>query len=654
MPKKYIHALLIGVVFSVSFSLLFYLHYFESWQLRFSDSFFQSRPPNKNIAIIAIDDRSIQAIGRWPWDRSVHAKLIEYLGNVPKVIGYDVSFPEPSKDQKQDEILRLALAKTGNVVLPITAKSPQVGEKEVFIKDELWPIQQFAEVADAGLVNQHTDVDNITRQTDFTISALDNKNVENFSEKILKRYLQQTQLPFVPTDHGLLRINFVGKPGTFPVFSFIDVLNKNVSLDEFLNKIVFVGSTASDLHDNLSTPVSRGVPMSGVEVHANIIQTILERKFLYTDSQLVTILTIFVLCIICSLLFAWLGIIPSIFILFGIVFSYIIYTIFSFDNGFIRNIVYPALSILTVFVAQLVYKYFVENKQKRFIKKALSYYLSESVMQEVLSHPGKLTLGGSRKEITVLFSDIAGFTSISEKIPPETLAHLLNQYLTRMTNIVFNQSGVLDKYIGDAVMAFWGAPLDENKHALLACTAALKMREEIERIKQDWKKFGIDDFDVRIGINTGDMIVGNMGSDLRFNYTLLGDNVNLGSRLEGINKEYKTHVIISGSTYEQVKDEVIARPLDIVAVKGKAKGVSIFELRGLGQALGKEKEFLDKFEKARQFYHFGNFKKALFEFKEIYKHSSHDGPTKIYIKRCEEYIELPPEKWDGVYHATAK
>jgi len=296
----------------------------------------------------------------------------------------------------------------------------------------------------------------------------------------------------------------------------------------------------------------------------------------------------------------------------------------------------------------------VENKQKRFIRKALSYYLSESVMREVLSNPKKLSLGGERKEITVLFSDIAGFTTISEKLAPETLAQLLNQYLTRMTNIVFTQVGVLDKYIGDAVMAFWGAPLTQKEHALMACTAAIRMQEEIAIIQADWKKIDIEKFDVRIGINTGDMVVGNMGSDLRFDYTLLGDNVNLGSRLEGINKEYGTHIIISQSTYDQVKDKVIARRLDTVAVKGKAKGVTIYELRGLGVPGEEEKGFLDTFEKARALYHEGKFKHALSAFEDMHKHFSHDEPTNVYIKRCKELADHPPRDWDGVYHAKNK
>lgn len=334
--------------------------------------------------------------------------------------------------------------------------------------------------------------------------------------------------------------------------------------------------------------------------------------------------------------------------------AYVIYAIYSFDKGIIVNLIYPTLTMVSGYITFVVYKYFGESAQKKYIKRALSLYLSGSVMQEILSNPAKLKLGGTRKTISVLFSDVAGFTTISEKLEAETLAQLLNQYLTKMTQIVFASEGVLDKYIGDAVMAFWGAPLDQKDHALRACSAALKMRQAMTEIQKDWFAVGVNEFDMRIGINSGDMIVGNMGSDLRFDYTLIGDNVNLGSRLEGINKEYGTHIVVSGATHELVKNDVIARKIDTVAVKGKASGVPIFELRGLGRPTGQEQIFLDTFEKARNAYHEGQFKKALADFEELIKKYPDDFCTKLYIERCRHFYKFPPKNWDGVFHAKSK
>lgn len=659
MSNKYVTALGIGLAVGTMCAFLFFLGFFSSWQLRLSDSLFSPRKPRPEIVIIAIDDKSIQAIGRWPWDRSVHAKLLDILGNKPAAIGLDVAFPEIS-NEVDDSKLKEAFKNAGNIVLPIEAgilwqdAGPSVKAASLLV-----PISGFREVTKMGLVNIPADPDGISRQVpeDIRFTELSSTGAQkSFAKLVLETYAEKNQLPQISqikTENGYLRINFTGLPGTFPAHSYIDVLDGKVSVDTFKDKIVFIGATALDLHDTLITPVS-GKPMSGVEVHANIIQTFLDKKYLLSEPKLRTVATIILFSLGASFIFASIGVTGGTIFLITLIGVYIFYVIFSFDQGVIRNLIFPLLTLVVLYVVHVIYKYFAENKRKRFIKKALSYYLSESVMKDVLSSPEKLKLGGQRKEITVLFSDIAGFTTISEKLPPEELARLLNIYLTNMTQIVFANSGVLDKYIGDAVMAFWGAPVIQKEHVLLACTAALKMQEEIQKNKIIWKKAGIDDFDVRIGVNTGEMVVGNMGSDLRFDYTLLGDNVNLGARLEGINKEYGTHIIIAESTYKQVMDHVIARRLDTVAVKGKKQGVTIYELRGIGQPADPEKLFLTEFEKARKLYEEGKFKSALKEFNILKNAYPHDGPIKVYVARCQELMSHQPKDWDGVFHAKSK
>ncbi|MBI2103865.1 adenylate/guanylate cyclase domain-containing protein [Candidatus Woesebacteria bacterium] len=422
----------------------------------------------------------------------------------------------------------------------------------------------------------------------------------------------------------------------------------------FTDKIVLIGATAPDLHDEQITPVSNGVAMSGVEIHANVIQTILEGRYLFEETTEATIIAMAIVIIALTAILIYLPILPAIIVTAVTAVVYILYAIFSFDNGIIRNIIVPPLAILVTGAINIVYKYFSESRQKKFIKKAFSYYLSSEVLSEVLSSPEKLKLGGTRTEISVLFSDIAGFTSISEKINPEDLVHILNSYLTRMTKIVFENRGVLDKYIGDAVMAFWGAPLKTKNHALLACKTALEMYQEMDAVRQEWKEYGVADFDIRIGVNSGEMAVGNMGSDARFDYTLLGDNVNLGSRLEGINKEYGTNIIISESTYAAVKDNIVARKLDTVAVKGKKTGVVIYELRGLAPASAEETKFLRYFEAARVEYEKGLFSPALRAFQALSKKYPNDNPTKVYIERLKLIVKNPPKDWDGIFKATTK
>ena len=465
------------------------------------------------------------------------------------------------------------------------------------------PIPALRSQAKAGIVNINPDQDGVTRKITAKFVAEDTSVYNHFAVEILKTYYENKgvslkKLNEIPQHDQFIKVNYAAPPESFKRFSFSEVLDGSVVPANFTDKIVLIGATAPDLHDEQLTPLSNGVQMPGVEIHANAIQTILEEKYLFPETDEAAAVTMTAVVIILTAVLIFLPILPAIVISLITIVAYILYCIFSFDNGVVRNIVVPPLAIFATGTANIVYKYFVESRQKRFIKKAFSYYLSSDVLSEILSSPKKLKLGGQRAEITVLFSDIAGFTSISEKIAPEKLVSILNSYLTRMTKIVFDNRGVLDKYIGDAVMAFWGAPLPTRNHALLACKTALEMYQEMAEVRREWNEYGVKDFDIRIGVNSGEMAVGNMGSDMRFDYTLLGDNVNLGSRLEGINKEYKTKIIISENTYKQVRDNVVARKLDKVAVKGKTAGVTIYELRGFSPASAKEKEFLKDFENA--------------------------------------------------------
>jgi adenylate cyclase len=583
---------------------LFWTGVFSGWQVKILDNLFLGRNINSQIAIIAIDDKSINKIGRWPWDREIHARLLDKLADIqPLAVGYDVSFPEKS-NLESDKLLAFSLKKL-NTILP---------EEQVDGRLQK-PYSLFD--TKTGLVNVHIDPDGIVRR----IPSI------GFASQILNKRVA------LPSDD--FRINYVGSPGSFPTYSFVDVLENRTPIENFQNKYVLVGATAVDLHDSQITPVSAGREMAGVEIHANAMATILDNKYLVSEPKLLTLLTIFVFALLAILTanypvgWIWLG-------------GYFVYAFVSFDRGVIRNLIYPPAIIIIINIINIIIRYLSERAQKQYIKKAFSYYLSESVLKEILKDPNKLKLGGSRQEITVLFSDIAGFTSISEKMPPEELAKMLNDYLTRMTKIVFTNRGVLDKYIGDAVMAFWNAPIADSDHAYLACKTALEMQKEA------------GEFGVRIGINTGEMIVGNMGSQMRFDYSLLGDNVNLGSRLEGTNKEYGTKILISESTQSLISGRVITRFIDTVAVKGKEQGINIYELRGFGKPDKKEAAFLQRFAKARREYQNGKFSIARDLFAKLHKDFPQDEPSKVFLRRSQMYCENPPKDWRGIYHATTK
>ncbi len=315
-----------------------------------------------------------------------------------------------------------------------------------------------------------------------------------------------------------------------------------------------------------------------------------------------------------------------------------------------------SLSMFLPSMAIVAIKFMKEESQKRFIKGAFSYYLSPSVIDEIIKDPDSLELGGEDREITIYFSDIKGFSTISEKLSPKELVVRLNEYLTEMTDIILSYNGTVDKYIGDAIMAFYGAPTLMPDHAAKACLAAIDMKKRLRELQEKWMSTGKEPIYARMGINTGKSTVGNMGSRTRMDYTAMGDAVNLASRLEGANKYYETSAMISGSTHEGVKDVVEARQLDVIRVVGKSEAVPIYELLGRKGALpDRIYDMLDKYNQGREHFLNRDWKQAKVLFKQALKAVEDDGPSKIYAERCDTYAKNPPSRgWDGVYVMKAK
>ena len=316
----------------------------------------------------------------------------------------------------------------------------------------------------------------------------------------------------------------------------------------------------------------------------------------------------------------------------------------------------PVVSWTLMFFSGVIYHRYMEAKEKQFVEGTFGKYVSSQVVKELLKHPELLKLGGQKKNLTIFFSDIRSFTTLSEGMDPQDLVNFLNEYLTEMTNIAFENDGVVDKYIGDAMMAFWGAPIEDPEHPMKACRAALQMLDKLEELKLKWKEEGKPQINIGIGLNTADVTIGNMGSEARFDYTVMGDGVNLASRLEGINKQYKTHVIISQFTYERVKDKFITRMIDKVAVKGKKEPVVIYELISEKKELPETKQkVLKLFEKGLQLYFAADFKEAKRYFAAALKLDPNDGPSSVFLERCETLEQNPPPPdWDGVFVMKTK
>ena len=294
-----------------------------------------------------------------------------------------------------------------------------------------------------------------------------------------------------------------------------------------------------------------------------------------------------------------------------------------------------------------------EAEEKKKIKAAFQQYLMPAVIEEMLKDPSKLKLGGQKRNLAIMFSDIRGFTTLSEKLTPEELTSFLNEYLDAMTNIVLENRGTVDKYIGDAIMCFWGAPISDPEHIRLAVKTSVEMMDKMHELRLDWKVRGLPDIDIGIGINSGDVVVGNMGSHKRFDYTCLGDHVNLASRLEGLNKMYGCHIIVSENVYPIIAKDYVTRELDLVTVKGKKQPITIYEVIGK-KVQKKNADFLIAYNKGLAHFKKRDFKQAKTYFESALK-SRDDVHTKTYIDRCKGYAKTPPPKdWNGVTEIKTK
>ncbi len=463
----------------------------------------------------------------------------------------------------------------------------------------------------------------------------------------------------VPTDlHGRMLINYYEAPENyFPTYSVADFIDGTVGPETYKDKIVVFGMTAKGLYDLRPTPFSATTP--GVYIHASAMQNMLDGFYLerYYGLALVEILFYIILGLFLGLVLpripAWGGLLAT------LGFAGVLYwvdTTYVFSQGIWMLNVLPTLQAFATFLGVTIHGYLTEGREKRQIRKAFQFYLTKSVVDEMLKDTDKLKLGGEKRTCSVLFSDIRGFTTISERLSPEQLVYLLNAYLTPMTNIVFKYDGTLDKYMGDAVMAIFGAPIAHKDHALRACETALDMMDELHVLQEQWREEGLPEIDIGIGVNTGPMSVGNMGSEVRFDYTVMGDNVNLGSRLEGINKQYGSNIIISSYTYDEVKEHLYAREIDSVRVKGKREPVVIYELLGRGEPQGQEAEAMQSFAQGITHYKDQDWEQAIALFSAVRDElKPNDFASNMYVQRCEAMRENPPGAgWDGVFTMTTK
>ncbi len=469
----------------------------------------------------------------------------------------------------------------------------------------------------------------------------------------------------IPTDargSGRMLINHLGPSHSIPHFSLADAYNNSFSKREkkFLKDAILIfGGTASGTNDIRANPFDSS--LDGVENHAAALDNILSQRYLLRSTSIYRTELLIILGI--GLLFAPLmiygqALISGIAVLAFLLGYLCVDKFFWFGQGTWAYLAIPSLEIFSMFGLTTLYKYFTEERERKKVKGTFQHYLSPAVIKQLLDNPKAMQLGGVKRELTVLFSDMRGFTSISESLTPEALCSMMNQYFTPMTSIILRSGGVLDKYIGDAIMAFWGAPIELPQHADIAAKAALDMMRAMDRLKLEFKERGLPPIDIGIGLNTGFMSVGNMGSNERFTYTVMGDAVNLGSRLESLTKEYGVSILISEFTQKQLTPgHFFLRDIDDVRVKGKREPVHIFEVM-LPHTFRSEAElraFIDRFAAGRQAYKRQDWVAAIALFGQCLELRSDDVASRLYIERCQEAeLQAMPASWDGVYTFVRK
>ncbi len=548
----------------------------------------------------------------------------------------------------------------------------------------------FTEAADfrVGFFNATADADGVVRHATLAMkyasgwrgSPAEANFYPSFDVQVLRAWFgvseQETLLVYnaagveaielgarrIPTDsQGRLLIHFQGGPLlTYPQVSFADVVEGRYSPGAFRDKIVLVGPTALAVGDFRPTPYAESFH-AGVEIHANILDTILSQRFIHRGAreELVDLGFILLLGVGAGILLvrvrpAWIA--PSALALLA-AFLLMAYGALTWFHSWL-NVIIPSSVLVANAGLIAAVRVLLEEREKRHIHSAFQHYVPAGLLRELVKDPSRLKLGGEERELTILFSDIRGFTSLAEKLSPLELTSFLNAYTDEMTEIIFKNLGTLDKYQGDAVMAFWGAPYETPDHAARTCAAAVEMSRRVDELRARWRAEGRPDINIGIGISTGRVVVGNMGSRKRFNYTVLGDAVNLASRLEGVNKEYSTRILVSESTRQQATGSsasapLLFRPLDWIRVKGKQQPVAIYEL--LGFAGDAQQRLVELCDAGLQAYRGQRWDAALEKFDAILRQHPDDGPARLMAARCRAFRSTPPPPdWDGVYEMKTK
>ena len=597
------------------------------------------------ITIVGIDEPSFAQIGKqWPWPRRMHGELLEQLNRAgAMVVAFDVLLSEPSNEE-DDRLFALAIAKAGNVVLTADLAYQETQHVRQWLRVE--PIEAFKA---AGAANG---LATIPRDADLVLRRVPEGRDVFWREIVRRANLVRPGLVEEPPSQEGKMIGYVGPDHTFPYVSYYQALRADTELppDIFRDQIVLVGRNVRSAietggnEDNFATPFTgwTGWLTPGAEVHANALESALSRRSVTPLSWGWNFgLLIFSVVASALLMRRWrpftsaaAGLTLLAIILVGDWWLFAHYLVWL-----------PALaamvSVVMVYAGLGGHAFFSEQRQRRETRRAFSMYLAPEVVDQIMAHPEKLKLGGERREITLVFTDLKGFTSISEQLGPEQVAQLLNEHFSRATVIIKQHGGTVNRFIGDAIMAIWGAPLADEKHALNACLAARDMQLDMKKLREEFTQRGLPPIFMRVGVHTGPAIVGNLGAADRFDYTAIGDSVNLAARLEGVNKFFGTEILVSNATVQLLGGALPLRQVDRVIVKGKTEAVDIFTLSDNVQVNQLTAEALQAYRAQR-------WDASETSWRQVLALLPGDTISTLYLERIAGFREQPPaEDWDG-------
>lgn len=672
------------VVASLLVSLISLSPLADSFELKAYDLLSRTFNPatgSDDIVVVQVDQQSIDALAAegvtWPWPRQVYAPLFTALAAAEAVF-VDILYTEPSSyGEEDDRLLAEAIGQAGNVVLPhfVTVTKQEVTAADGKLLDRvalsgitpvdpstpavITPIPVLADVVHgSGNVMIRPDTDGVYRRVPLVFGGGGRVLPHLVVGYLLERHLLTISNghllrnnTLVPLQDGKLLVRFPRGDHPYRTVSAIDLVRSGGVADpQFRGKKVFLGLTAAGLYDLKATAVSSITP--GVVVHAATLDTLLGGNLIRPLSTVASLIFMSVIAtLLCAFVLTHTSFRANLLMLTGAVLVAGGVPSLLFTLGWYLPLIPPLTALVVSFAAASIYSYGIEGRERRFVRRTFSQYMDETVVAHLLEHPELIRPGGQRKRVTVFFADIVGFTSIAEKFPPEQTALMLHEVLNTVSEEVIRHHGIIDKYIGDCVMAFWGAPLEQDDDEQNACAAAIDSQRALQRLNQDFASRGLGTISLRVGIHTGDAIVGNLGSNRLFDYTVIGDTVNLASRLESANKLFGSSIMVSRETLSDAGSGLVARRLGSIAVKGKEQPVEIFELLVDGVA----EPWLPRYEQAFDLFAQGSWREALSRFQQVLELKPDDGPARLYRDLCEKNLKNPPLPGQGnVIHMTEK